>query len=316
MKELEGKTVLVTGAGGFIGRHLGERLSTSSNTHLLLLSRSQKRSAREDTVWLSSALEALTPDFWSFHNIKKIDYVFHLGAFIPKTSVDANCLDRAIDSNILGTRSLLQALPSSPERFVFASTVDVYAEPQDGEVLSERSPVAPTTLYGASKLFCEALVAAWSAEVGAPCAILRYGHIYGPGEERFRKFIPVVIRTALAGHQPVVLGDGSTLRDYLYVGDAVEATIRAALAQRCEYPLNIVCGRSVTLRAVAELVTRLVGREFPPILLSDKPNGISLRFDNSKMRQFLGTWPMTSLQDGLAAEVEAFRTQDSDDQRG
>jgi len=307
MKQLEGKIVLVTGANGFIGTHLVARLSKIVGVKLLLLSRQDQPFIQENRVWLKGELGQLNSEYWQSYNISHIDYVFHLGAFTPKTSTEANQIDRVINDNILGTRALLQSLPEKPEKLVFSSTLDVYAQPENGEVLTENSKVAPSALYGASKLFCENLVTAWARECGCDYAILRYGHIYGPGEEQYGKLIPVVIRNLLASQSPIVHGDGSALRDYLYVGDAVEATIRAALVEGNIEPVNIVRGESVTLKEIVLLLIRLVGSNQEIEFLSDKPNGNSLRFDNGLMTQLLANWSKTSLEDGLAVEVDAFR---------
>lgn len=307
MNQLEGKTILVTGAHGFIGAHLAERLSRIAGVKLLLLSRQVRHSTQENVVWLQGELTQLTSQYWQFHKIDHINYVFHLGSFTPKTSTEANRIDQVVDDNILGTRALLQGLPGKPDKLVFSSTLDVYAQPQNGEVLAEHSKVAPNALYGASKLFCEGLIAAWAKERGCNYAILRYGHIYGPGEEQYGKLIPVVIRNLLADQPPVVHGDGSALRDYLYVEDAVEATVRAALIEGNIEPVNIVRGESVTLKEIVQSLIRLVGRQREICFLSDKPNGNSLRFDNGQMKKLLGDWPMVDLEVGLAAEVDAFR---------
>jgi len=307
MSKLEGKVILVTGANGFIGTHLVARLSKIAGVKLLLLSRQDKQSTQQDVVWLKEELGQLTREYWQTQGISHIDYLFHLGAFIPKVSTEANRINQAVEDNILGTRVLLRSLPGKPDKLVFSSTIDVYAQPENGEVLTESSRVSPDALYGASKLFCESLISAWTREGGCDYAILRYGHIYGPGEEQYQKLIPVVIRNLLENQAPVIHGDGRALRDYLYVGDVVEATMRAALIEGSIGPINIVRGESITLKEVVQLLMRLVGSNKGINFLQDKPNGNSLRFDNSVMTKSLGHWPMTRLEEGLVAEVEAFR---------
>jgi nucleoside-diphosphate-sugar epimerase len=307
MNQLEGKVILVTGANGFIGRHLVARLSKIAGVKLLLLSRQDRQSTQQGVIWLKSELGQLIPEYWHSLGIGHIDYVFHLGAFIPKIAAEANRRNQAIDDNILGTRALLESLPEKIEKLIFSSTVDVYAQPENGEVLTESSKVSPSALYGASKLFCENLVSAWAKECGCDYAILRYGHIYGPGEEQYGKLIPVVIRNLLANQAPVVHGDGIALRDYLYVGDAVEATIRAALIEGNLGPINIVRGESVTLKEVVQSLVCLVGGDGKIKFLLDKPNGSSFRFNDELMTKLLGSWSKTSLIEGLAAEVEVFR---------
>jgi nucleoside-diphosphate-sugar epimerase len=97
------------------------------------------------------------------------------------------------------------------------------------------------------------------------------------------------------------------LRDYLYVGDAVDATIKAALIEGNIGPVNIVRGVSVTLKEIVQRLMQVIGCKQEINFLSDKPNGNSLRFDNGLMERLLGSWPKTELEQGLAAEVAAFR---------
>jgi nucleoside-diphosphate-sugar epimerase len=307
MSYLEGKTILVTGAAGFVGSHLAERLARISGVKLLLLSRVERQSTENKLVWLKNKLERLTPEYWSSLDIGQIDYVFHLGGFIPRISADGNRIDQIVDDNILGTRALLHGLPGKPAKLIFSSTVDVYAQPKNGEVLTESSKVSPATLYGASKLFCESLVSEWAKQKDVGYSILRYGHIYGPGEERFAKLIPRVIRSLLADQAPVVHGHGSAVRDFLYVGDVVEATVRAASAEGSIGPINIVSGESVSVKEIVQLLIRSAGGRTDMRFSPEMPEGSSLRFDGEMMRTLLGDWPMTNLEKGLASEIESFR---------
>jgi UDP-glucose 4-epimerase len=307
MKKLEGKVILVTGAHGFIGAHLASRLAKITGVKILLLSRQARQSNQENVVCIRAELRQLSYAYWQSIGINNIDYVFHLGAFTPKTTSDADNVGRSIDDNILGTHALLQSLPNNPAKLIFSSTLDVYLPSASGEVVSELSKVGPSSLYGASKLFCEQLVSAWAKERSCSYGILRYGHIYGPGEEQYEKLIPKVISNLMANQAPVVYGDGGALRDYLYVEDAVEATVRAALIEENLEPLNIVCGASVTLKEIVQHLIRLVGSNQSINFLLDKPNGNSLRFDNGRMKQLLGNWVMVDLEAGLEAEVIRFR---------
>ena len=306
---LENKTILVTGATGFIGARLVNRLRQVKNARLLLLSRKPVADSNKGGEWICSALDQLTSKQWRQAGVEQIDAVFHLGAFIPKSTADANHIPEVFRDNLIGTRVLLESLPSVPECVVFASTVDVYGPLSEAGPLNEESALGPATLYGASKLFCEKLVQTHANQLGCRCAILRYGHIYGPGEEAYAKLIPQLIRRQLQGESPVLYGDGSAERDFLFVDDAVEATLRAAVSSDHRLgPVNIVRGTSVPIRTIAEILAKCIGVSRDITYLKDKPKGYSLRFDNSLMSEVLGTWNLISLEDGLKREVEYFRS--------
>lgn len=301
--DLKTKTLLVTGASGFIGSRLVHRLAAISDCHVLALSRN-KQTSIANVRWLQSDLQSITKNFWQQHNIKKIDIVFHLGAYTPKSVNDANNIESIYRDNLLGTQHLYASLPNQPERIIFASTLDVYA-PANDVTISEQSQLGPTGLYGSSKLFCEQLTQVYAQQYDSAHAILRYGHIYGPGEMLYRKFIPITIQKLLSGEAPVIFGDGSTLRDFLYVDDAVEASLRAAVhADKKLGPINIVSGIPVSLREVIEILVKFSNQNLLPQYRNEQSNGLSLQFDNACMWEKLGKWALTPLVDGLRAEYE------------
>lgn len=308
MNHWNGKTILVTGATGFIGTHLVNRLQREEGTRLILLSRKAGREIARNTTWVTASLEQLSPDTWRTADIHRIDLVFHLGSFTPKASDGVDHRVEVYRDNLIGTRSLLESFPSVPEKIVFSSSIDVYAPPQNGAVLDEKSALGPATLHGASKLFCEQLIRNHARSNHCGFALLRYGHIFGPGEEEYRKLIPTTIRSLSRGDSPVLYGNGSSERDLLYVDDAVEATWRAACSDVADLgPVNIVRGESQPIREIAETLIRLMS--FPGTIqyLPDKPQGCSLRFSNRLMREVLGEWKFVPLEVGLRHEVEHFR---------
>ncbi len=308
MKSLSGKTILLTGATGFIGSHLAARLKQIPEVKLILLSRKPATEVHENVVLLNCPLDALTRQTWLNQGIEKIDVIFHLGAFTPKKSSEGDKIEPIYRDNLNGTRALLESLPSIPERIIFASTLDVYAPQPDNGTLTELSPLGPPSLYGASKLFCEHLVKTYARQCDCGYAILRYGHIYGPGEGGYAKIIPQVIRSLLRNESPAVYGDGSVKRDFLFVGDAVEATIRVVEAKpKTIEAVNIVSGDSKTIREYVNILAKLVGYEGEIKYLLDKPAGQSLKFGNDRMFDILGRWNLFPLESGLRQEINYFK---------
>jgi nucleoside-diphosphate-sugar epimerase len=291
------KTVLVTGARGFIGRRLVAKLRAQPEYRVWALGR-----AGDDELHVS--LEALTPQFWRDRRIDAIETVVHLGAFTPKNQEQADDARSIVTGNIDGTLALLESLPGTPRHIVFASAIDVY-ERAPGRVIDESSPVVPATLYGASKVLGEALVRSFARRTGCRYTVLRIGHIYGPGEERYEKVIPSLIRAMLQGAVPTLSGDGSVLRDFLYVDDAVEAIAAAARTGGTDEIINVVRGESISIREVAQRIAAVAG--YRGEFCYTGPNAVSLRFDNARMRQLLHVQNFMPLDEGLAREIAAFQ---------
>ncbi len=306
MDALSGRTVLVTGANGFIGRHLTARLARAG-ARVYALVRRPETALPEGVTPIVADLATIRPGVWAAQGLAHCDTVFHLAAFTPKNAGEAAHRAANLTANISGTHNLLESLPPV-QRFIFASTLDVYAPLADGEILDEAAPVRPATLYGSAKLYAEDLVRSWAQETGVGWAILRYGHIFGPGEEAYRKLIPQTILRLQRGESPVIYGDKNALRDFLDVRDAVEATLRAAHSTLPQLgPVNIVRGESVTIEAVVRLLARLAGFVGPLEYLPSGTPSRSFRFDNSLMNKLLGGWEKIPLAAGLEWESEYMR---------
>ena len=133
---------------------------------------------------------------------------------------------------------------------------------------------------------------------------MRLGHIFGPGEELFRRVIPNLIRAMLRGDQPQLSGDGATERDYLYVDDTMSAIIAASMHERLDL-INVVRGESISIINVAKHVAELTG--YKGEFCFSGHNGDSLRFDNGAMKRTLGIRSFVPFADGLAREIAHFR---------
>ncbi|HUR24793.1 MAG TPA: NAD(P)-dependent oxidoreductase [Candidatus Thermoplasmatota archaeon] len=291
------QTVLVTGAGGFVGRAVVRLLAASSGVRVVALGGPMLDGVRT----LEGRLHDLKPHTWTDAGITHIDSAIHLAAFTPKDQQDEDP-ERCYRDNLLGTQRLIESL-SAVTRFVHVSTLDVYRPPSANQMINEDSPVSPRSLYAASKLLSEVAVQLHSKQSGMEHCVVRLGHVYGPGEERYRKLIPEAIRHLRAGRPVPIMGGGTTERDLLFVDDAAEALRRVALRDTCPVgPINVVSGRSHTVR---EIVDRLIGvAQKGEIAIIHTPTSaaVSLRFDNRRMLNALGTWTLVDLNEGLRRE--------------
>ncbi len=239
--------ILVTGAGGFIGRHVLEEL--------------QKRTDVQDIVALTSksipGICCISSENYRFgqnylleNACDDADAVLHMGAFIPKCSAEADCLEKTTE-NILSTQKMLSANFPKLKVFVYLSTLDVYKN--TGNVITEQTPAEPATMYGWSKLYCEKMIQNHFQNRNTVCQILRIGHVYGEGEEAYRKAMPVMIEKALRNDTIQIYGSGTAVRTYIYVKDAAKAVVNALYLSESKI-INAAGDEKISIQQLAEMI--------------------------------------------------------------
>jgi UDP-glucose 4-epimerase len=303
------KTVLVSGARGFVGAATVRRLAAVPETTVVALARSRPDGPVDRNVhWVESSLEDLEPSRWHSAGWTTFDAVIHLAAFTPKSGATRDNAQEIIAANIIGLQKLLTSFPSPPRRIIFSSTLDVYSRQAFDNVVTERSPVGPAGLYGLSKLFGEGLVEAYARSTGTESLTLRLGHIFGPGEDRYAKLVPETIRRVLANQSPRIAGDGVEQRDLLYVDDAAEALARACTAAlHGTRVINLARGTAHSILEVVETIARETGYQGDPERSPRPADSYSTVFDTSLMKRVLGDWTLVSLTDGLRREIAHVR---------
>jgi UDP-glucose 4-epimerase len=302
---------LVTGAAGFVGSHLAERLLGDGHAVVGVDMLTDYYGARLKEANLSG-LRA-RPDFRLVRAnlldmdlgalLDGVDVVFHLAAQAGVRASWGQAFERYTDWNILATQRLLEAARGRPlRRFVYASSSAVYGRSE--LPMREESPTRPLSPYGVSKLAAEQLCGLYGIAHGVPTVSLRYFTVFGPRQRpdmAFHRFI----RAIRAGRPIPVFGDGRQTRDFTFVADVVDATCRAAAAEVAPAEvLNVAGGVRVELREAIDMLERLVGR--PATLgAGAAPAGEMLHTyaDTSRATALLGWTPKTSLADGLREEV-------------
>jgi nucleoside-diphosphate-sugar epimerase len=277
------RTVLLTGETGFLGTHLRRRLEADPTI---------------ETRLLNARLGELTPG-----PAFDVDVVIHLAAWTTKRAGTAD-LREMVSSNVLGLERLISCLDPPPRRLLFASSIDVYGL-RSAERLHECSPLDPVDANATSKLLGEQMLLADAEERGYEVCAMRLGHLYGPGEDAYAKFVPTAIRALMKGRPPTVVGDGTTARDLLYVDDAAELCRRLALSPR-ELPsvVNVASSGSYTLTEIAEALIEIVGFLGEVRYLSDQPTPPSVGVDTRLLRETVGEFSEVSLAEGLRSEIE------------
>ena len=288
--------ILLTGASGFIGKHLLATLTQEYGKDSILALTS---TPVEEAHFLLHNNYNFEADFFikSGYGIQ-INTIIHAGAFTPKNSKQANDIVKC-NRNIFTTDILLNADLPNLKKIIYLSTLDVYGP---AEIISESSQVQPGSLYGESKLYVEKMITAWANANNATHQILRVGHVYGPGEQAYQKIIPVTINKILQDEPLQIWGTGKEIRSFIFINDIVNAITNALKLKLNAGIINLVSSQQITIAALVNKLIYLSGKNILPEVVPTALPGKDFVFDNSKMREFLFS-NETPLDEGLLQEL-------------
>jgi dTDP-glucose 4,6-dehydratase len=308
----EHQTVLVTGAGGFIGSHLTERLvGLGAHTHALVRYNSANSWGWLDSSPVKGNIEVFVGDIRDRDSLRQamhgVDIVFHLAALIAIPYSYHTPLSY-IRTNVEGTLNVLQAAMDAGIRLVVhTSTSEVYGTARYVPI-DEEHPLQGQSPYSASKIGADKIAEAFHLSFGLPVTIIRPFNTYGPRQSA-RAVIPTIITQALT--QPVVrLGNLEPTRDFSYVADTVEGFIRIAeCPEAIGQVINIGSGQEISIRNLTNTILRIVGKDIPVVcddqrVRPENSEVERLCADNSKAQRILGWRPQHTLEDGLAKTIE------------
>lgn len=309
-----GRRVLVTGAGGFIGSHLVERLvGLEARTRALIHYRADGSWGWLDHSPCKKDVETLAGDLTDQDSVtqavKGQEIVFHLGALIA-IPYSYQAPRSFVKTNIEGTLNvMLAARREGVERVVHTSTSEVYGSAlkvpiDETHMLQGQSP------YAASKIGADKMVEACHLSFQIPVVTVRPFNTFGPRQSA-RAVIPTIIVQCLSA-QKIRLGNLEPTRDLNYVSNTVDGFIQAAEStQAIGHVINLGSGREISIGDLVELIGRIIGS--PTEILIDeqrvRPRGSEVErlvADNHRARELLGWTPNVSLEDGLSRTIEWF----------
>ncbi|MEE9296642.1 MAG: NAD-dependent epimerase/dehydratase family protein [Phycisphaerae bacterium] len=300
------RNILVTGGAGFIGSHLVERLARRNFVRVLDNFSTGSWSNLTEVVDRDNVdvVEGDIRDQPALHRCcRGIDVVFHLAVSCLRTSLTDPQESHSVNAG--GTLNVCEAAQAGGvERLVYVSSSEVYGTARQVP-MSETHPLHPTTVYGAAKLAGEHYAKALQHTCGLAVVIVRPFNTYGPREPwrgTRAEVIPRFILQLRGGRPPVIFGDGSQTRDFIYVDDTVTGILRAAACDALVgQAVNIAAGSEVSIVHLAAMIAERLDRDIQPLFREPRPGDVIRHHaDVTKARDLLGFVANTNIQTGLA----------------
>jgi UDP-glucose 4-epimerase len=299
---------IVTGGAGFIGSHVADALLARGDEVWVVDSLASGRRERVPVDATFAELDIRDRDaLGELVDRVKPGAIFHLAAQADvRVSVEDPGLDA--DVNVRGTVEVLQAARRSGARVIYSSTGGaLYGEAARVPSAEEEPPLAMSP-YGISKLGGETYVGLFNRLYGSRHVILRYGNVYGPRQDPHGEagVVAIFFGKLTEGGTPVVFGDGSQTRDYVYVGDVVEANLRALDYGGSQLAFNIGTGRETNVLDLLAAAQRAAGTAVEPEHRPQRTGELQRSaLDASLAARELGWQPSTSLDEGLPLTLAA-----------
>ena len=304
--------VLVTGGAGFIGSNLVRALLERGDDVRVLDNFSTGNRANLDELEVE-IVEGELRSYERVHNaVRGTELVYHLGALgsVPR-SVQDPLTSSAV--NVEGTLNvLLAARDEGVRRVVFSSSASVYGSSRVMPTSEDAAP-DPVSPYGVAKLAAERYCVSFSRVYESfESVVLRYFNVFGPRQSPFSQYaaaVPLFITRIAAGDEIDIYGDGEQSRDFTFVGNVVDATIRAGDAEGANGEIfNVAAGSPASVNEVAATIGELVGRAVRRRELPRRAGDLRDSWaDLTKSKAILGYEPAIGLEEGLALTVESLR---------
>lgn len=302
----KGKRIVVTGAAGFVGSNLTDKLLELGAEVIGIDNLFSGRLDNLEDALKNKNFEFIKGDVRDLNYLldifKDIDIIYHEASFVSvpqSVKMPSSCND----FNVNGILNILNAARKKDiEKIIFASSASVYG---DTPTLPKREDMRrlPLSPYGVSKLACEAYIQSYHHVYGLNASCLRYFNVYGPRQRDspYSGVIAIWIGRIIRNEDLIIFGDGENIRDFTYVKDVVQANLMAAEHDIGGEILNIACGSPITMTDLAKLMLKLTNKENLKIEYTDpRPGDILHSYgDMSKAKKLIGFEAKFNQEDGL-----------------
>lgn len=295
---------LITGGAGFIGSHIAEELINKGEVVVFdNLSVGKKEFSPNGCNFIKGDIKNKEE---ISNAMKDVDIVFHDAAFVSiRGSFEK--IREVLENNFLGTLNVFEsAKDNNVSKIIFASSMDVYGEPQYLPV-DENHPLNTKSLYGLSKITGEMLCKTFEEKYGIKCTALRYFNTYGTRQtpSPYVGVITNFIVQALGKKPLTVYGDGNQTRDYVWVNDVAQANVLATFSKKSGI-FNVGSGEEISVNKIADLIIKYLDGE--KVYLENPPGEIKkMRADISRAKKLLNYNPKGRLAEMLPSLIEWWR---------
>jgi NAD dependent epimerase/dehydratase len=315
---LKGKKVLVTGADGFIGSHLVERLiAEGAEVRAFCYYNSFNSWGWLDTFpkELLQQIDVFTGDVRDPNGVrtamKGIDIVYHLAALIA-IPYSYHSPDAYVDTNVKGTLNIVQAAKDlGTERILITSTSEVYGTAQYIPI-DEKHPRQGQSPYSATKIGADCIAESFYRSFDMPITIVRPFNTYGPRQSA-RAIIPTIMTQLLNGYEEISLGDLTPTRDLVFVKDTARGFVEISLCDKLNgQDVNIATHNEISIGDLAKELIKQINPSATIIqeaqrLRPENSEVFRLYGDNKKLLEYTGWKPETTLEEGLRQTIEWFK---------
>lgn len=309
MEFWKGKKVLITGVNGFVGSNLAKRL-VEKKANVIGVKRDFIPNSNLIYSKTDKKITKIHGDLRDYETLERaisqynIDTIFHLAAQAIVTTAK-NSPAITISSNILSTLNVLEAAKNigGVERLIIASSDKAYGV-QKELPYSEESPLKGIYPYDVSKTCCDLIGQTYWNTYKLPVGITRFCNIYGEGDLNFSRIIPGSISSFINGEKPIIRSDGKSIREYLYIDDAVEGYLVFAeklIDKELQgKAINFGSGEKINVLNLIKKIKEIANSDLNPTILGTARAEIDEQYlDYSKAKEVLGWNPRVSLDEGL-----------------
>lgn len=302
--------VLIVGGAGFIGSHIANRLSSLSYKVAVLDVLSTGK--REN---LDGAIELHLADTTDSRSVEKVlrkerpEIIINEAAKVYWQEKGKKPISD-VSITVLGTLNLLEnCVKYEVRKFIFASSISVYSpsnrvKVNEGDTVSVENIPQPLFSYAITKSMAEQYARYFNKRFGLDYAILRYAHVYGPGQIGQKDVISTFINSLIHDKPLTVIGKGGQIRDYVYIDDVTDATIGAIGSGNGTF--NIGGGRPVSVNHLIRVLEKISGKKAKVRNIKSKEECDGIYMDITKAEQELKWTPKVSLEEGLSQTLDYF----------